>query len=208
MADTKEIKKTEKKTVATKKMSKESADLLVSKAVRTILANKRQSPAKTLKRGEVRGGGRKPWRQKGTGRARAGSTRSPIWRGGGITFGPTGNENYSLGINKKEMRAAKAAALELKKADTYELTIGPIKKTKEASDFLKNNNISGKTLLLIAGAKDEYESLKKPFRNIKDLKVKFSGNENIHDILAAQKIVLLKIKKTKAATEIKPKDKK
>jgi large subunit ribosomal protein L4 len=208
MADTKEIKKTEKKTVAVKKMSKESADLLVSKAVRTILANKRQSPAKTLKRGEVRGGGRKPWRQKGTGRARAGSTRSPIWRGGGITFGPTGNENYSLGMNKKEMQAAKAAALELKKADTHELTIGLIKKTKEASDFLKNNNISGKTLLLIAGSKDEYKSLKKAFRNIKDLKVKFSGNENIHDILAAQMIVLLKIKKAKATTESKSKDKK
>jgi len=79
---------------------------LIQQAVVSQQANRRQNLAHTKGRGEVRGGGRKPWRQKGTGRARHGSIRSPLWRGGGITFGPTKDQNYSLKINKKAKRKA------------------------------------------------------------------------------------------------------
>src|SRR5262245_30665646 len=72
---------------------------LLKQAYLAYLANGRVNLAVVKKRGEVRGGGRKPWRQKGTGRARFGSSRNPIWRGGGITFGPTGNENYTINLN-------------------------------------------------------------------------------------------------------------
>lgn len=83
-------------------------------AVNTYLANRRQATAKTKTRAEVSGGGKKPWRQKGTGRARAGSSRSPIWVGGGVVFGPTGTQNYKLSMNKKEHDLALRSALSLK----------------------------------------------------------------------------------------------
>ncbi len=178
-------------------------DLLISKAVRTVLANKRQAPAKTKTRGEVRGGGKKPWKQKGTGRARAGSSRSPIWRGGGVTFGPTGQQNFSLKINKKEMVAARTAAMESKKADTHSLAMPKLQKTKEAAKFLLDNKIVGKVLLLVA-EREMLTEAKRVFGNIKDLRVNLKGNENIHEILAADKIVILgKGEPTKKAAEKK-----
>lgn len=200
MSETKTTKK-ELKQVSPKKNKNlgKNADLLVSKAVRTVQANERQAPAKTLKRGEVRGGGRKPWKQKGTGRARAGSSRSPIWRGGGITFGPTGNENYSLSMNKKEMRVAKEAVLDSKKKNIQNLTIGLITKTKEAADFLNKNNLSGRVLILINAPRAEYKTLKKAFSNIKDVSIKFYGNENILDLMKAQSVVILKPEMAKSA---------
>lgn len=188
-----------------KKSAIKSSDdgILISKAVRTILANRRQAPAKTLKRGEVRGGGRKPWRQKGTGRARAGSSRSPIWRSGGVTFGPTGNENYSLSMNKKEMKIAKEQVLASKKPDILNLSIEKITKTKEASNFLSANKIEGRVLILI-DAKDElYERTKRSFRNIKNVKVKMLGNEDIYDLMNAQKILNLSLLASKAKKENK-----
>src|SRR5574344_2059869 len=81
------------------------------------LANSRSSHAKTLKRGEVRGGGRKPWKQKGTGRARFGSSRNPIWRGGGVVFGPNGSENYSKTVPQKNKKVALRQALSLANKD-------------------------------------------------------------------------------------------
>ena len=86
-------------------------------AVQVYQANMRQATAKTLRRDEVSGGGKKPWRQKGTGRARAGSSRSPLWRGGGCVFGPTGNQNYKLSMNKEAHRLALRSALSAKQAE-------------------------------------------------------------------------------------------
>lgn len=167
-------------------------DALIAKAIRTVQANKRQAAAKSKTRSEVRGGGRKPWKQKGTGRARAGSNRSPIWRGGGITFGPTGNQNYSLSMNKKEMKAAKEEAIRLKKSDIVSISGASIKKTKDAAKVLKDNKITGKVLVLIDAKKEDYQVLKKAFRNIEGTNVKFYGNEDIHDILSVKKIVIIK----------------
>jgi large subunit ribosomal protein L4 len=164
--------------------------LLISKAVRTILANKRQAAAKTKTRGMVSGGGKKPHRQKGTGRARAGSSRSPIWRGGGVTFGPTGIQNFSLNINKKEMRAAREAAFVARKSDIINLPFPAVKKTKEAAKLLIDNQAVGKVLILIDG-KTNYLELKRVFKNIADTRIVLRGNENIHDLLSANKIVIL-----------------
>ena len=90
---------------------------LVKHAYDSYLANSRSSHAKTLKRGEVRGGGKKPWKQKGTGRARFGSTRNPIWRHGGVAFGRTGNENFTKKLSKGSKRIAVRQALSMQNKD-------------------------------------------------------------------------------------------
>src|SRR5215510_6528191 len=90
---------------------------LLKLAYDAYLANSRSAHAKTLKRGEVRGGGKKPWRQKGTGRARFGSSRNPIWRGGGIVFGPTGEENFTKKMTLKAKRTALRQALTMASDD-------------------------------------------------------------------------------------------
>lgn len=176
---------------------KNTENLLVSKAVRTVLANKRHANAAAKTRGDVSGGGKKPWRQKGTGRARVGSNRSPLWRGGGVTFGPTGVQNFSLGINKKEMKAAKEAAYKAQKENIVNISVSTLKKTKEAAKLLKDNKVSGKVLVTIQD-KEKYTDIKRVFKNIKDVRVAFAGNENIHDILAADKIVLVSTTKGSA----------
>jgi large subunit ribosomal protein L4 len=175
------------------KTKNKNTENLVSKAVRVVLANGRHSTAKTKKRGEVSGGGKKPWRQKGTGRARAGSSRSPIWRGGGVVFGPTGVQNHSLSMNKKEMQAAKKEAFESKKSQTVSLAAPKVAKTKEAAAFLAKNNLSGKILILTDDV-----TLKKPFKNIAEVKVVETRNVNVFEILWANHIVKLE-KAAKAA---------
>lgn len=182
---------------------------LVSKVVRVILSNERRAGAKTKKRGEVSGGGKKPWRQKGTGRARAGSSRSPIWRGGGIAFGPTGNQNYTLDASKKERRIAREAAFETKKAVTLTVDLPKLNKTKEAAEFLKKNNAEAKTLILVdvkkeatAKESDTVKNLKRVFANIPEVKVALKDNTNAYDVLWAKKIVILSEKK-KEAKEVK-----
>src|SRR5579885_2385393 len=111
---------------------------LLKRAYVAYLANGRSNAAKTKKRGEVRGGGKKPWRQKGTGRARFGSTRNPIWRGGGITFGPTGDENYSVKVPTAAKRKALRQALSLAAdenriivIEAFENKDGKVKKTAD-----------------------------------------------------------------------------
>ena len=116
-------------------------------------ANGRTNLAKTLKRGEVSGGGKKPWRQKGTGRARTGSIRNPIWRGGGIIFGPSGNENYSKKINSKAKIEALKQSLTHAKNENKILVIESLSikdgKTKSANNLLKKIGIDNKALLVV-----------------------------------------------------------
>ena len=105
-------------------------------AVQVYQANMRQATAKTKTRAEVRGGGKKPWRQKGTGRARAGSSRSPIWVGGGTVFGPIGNQNYKLSMNKKTHALALKSALSVKASEKNIIVVNELNTTK-TKDFAK-----------------------------------------------------------------------
>jgi len=167
---------------------------LVHQAVRTASANKRQVLASTKDRSEVSGGGRKPWRQKGTGRARHGSIRSPIWKGGGITFGPTKERNFKLKINKKMARQAFLTALSTKAKDSELLVLDDLKlsapKTKEMSKIMKNFPQVKTSLLVLAGKKDE--NLKRAGRNLPNLRIINIDNLNILDILKYKHLIFTK----------------
>ena len=156
---------------------------LVHLAVRVISANQRQVLASTKMRGEVSGGGKKPWRQKGTGRARHGSIRSPLWKGGGVTFGPTSERNFKLGINKKMARKAFLTALSGKVKDNELLVLDELKlmapKTKEMAKIMKNFPQIKNGLLI--SPKDE--NIKKAGRNLPNLSIASIDNLNISDIL-------------------------
>ena len=120
-------------------------------AVMTYLANRRQATAKTKKRHEVSGGGKKPFRQKGTGRARAGSSRSPIWVGGGTVFGPDGNQNFKIKQNKKEHKLALKSALTKQVNNLVVLDNLTVEgKTKEVVSVLKALNIANNKVLLVS----------------------------------------------------------
>jgi len=164
---------------------------LLKQAYIAYQANGRTNNAKTLKRGEVSGGGRKPWRQKGTGRARFGSIRVPIWRGGGITFGPQGNENYShkltANTKKQAVRQALSIASEANKIvvlETFECKEGKVSKT---ADLLKKMDIKG-TVLLVVSVKDEL--VVRATKNLKDVKVTQATYLNVFDVMNADTIVL------------------
>lgn len=142
--------------------------ILVSEVVTALLANQRQAYAHTKGRSEVRGGGRKPWRQKGTGRARHGSIRSPLWRGGGITFGPTKEANYTKKINKKAKQKALLIALSDRVAQSKLLVIDQLQlsaiKTKEFLSVLnKFPQLTARSLFII-DKKDE--QIEKSARNL------------------------------------------
>jgi len=166
---------------------------LVHQAVRVALANKRQILASTKDRSEVSGGGRKPWRQKGTGRARHGSIRSPIWKGGGITFGPTKERNFKLKINKKMARKAFLTALSTKAKDSELLVLDDLKlsapKTKEMAKIMKNFSQVKNSLLVLAG---KNEDLKKAGRNLPNLRIINIDNLNILDILKYKHLIFTK----------------
>lgn len=167
--------------------------VVLSEAVRAYLLNQRSGNASTKTRAEVRGGGRKPWRQKGTGRARAGSIRSPLWRGGGVVFGPK-PRNYRCELPKKKKRLALKYAL----SDFYknkkfivveELNIDEYK-TKKAVEFLKKIGVdAGEEKILIID-----EPLKKEirlsFRNIPKLEILPVNNLNVYILLWADVLVL------------------
>jgi len=127
---------------------------LISQAYRTYLAAGRTAGATTLKRGEVRGGGKKPWRQKGTGRARVGSIRVPNWRGGGVVFGPTGNENHTLNLPLRMKRLAIRHALSARAAAgdivLLEAFSTPEGKVKESTALLSKLKFEGKLLVAVA----------------------------------------------------------
>jgi large subunit ribosomal protein L4 len=155
------------------------------------MANARQGTVSTKTRAEVRGGGRKPWRQKGTGRARAGSNRSPLWRGGGVIFGPKPRD-YSLKMNRKERRLALRTALQSRADDLIVVQDFadklPRPKTKEMAAALLAWGVEpGSKVLLILGERDETVYLSA--RNIENLRLISAANLNVFDLLAADQIV-------------------
>lgn len=164
---------------------------LLKLAYDSYLANARQASATTKQRGEVRGGGKKPWRQKGTGRARFGSIRNPIWRGGGVVFGPRGNENYKKRISTNAKRVALRQALTLaSKADKI-IIAEPAKvtgKTKEVADFLKTQKIDVRRVLLVVNEKTP--ELIRATRNIQSVSLVRSTYLTVYHILNADKIIM------------------
>ena len=166
---------------------------LVKLAYDAYLANARSSHAKTLKRGEVRGGGKKPWKQKGTGRARFGSTRNPIWRHGGVAFGRTGNENFTKKIAKSSKRLAVRQALSLKNADKAVLTL-PAEakfdgKTKTAAKILAEMKLGEGNILLVTAEKTP--ELLRSTNNLPNVKLVRATYLNVFDIMNADKVVFL-----------------
>jgi large subunit ribosomal protein L4 len=166
---------------------------LVQQAYNMYLSNGRSAKASTLKRGEVRGGGKKPWRQKGTGRARTGSIRVPNWRGGGIVFGPTGNENYTVAMNIKAKRAAIRQALSLRAdagniivIETFEAAEGRVKPTVE---LFGKMNLTG-TVLLAVEAKTSL--IDRATRNVPGLKTVAATYLNVFEVMNADTIVITK----------------
>ena len=168
---------------------------LVKLAYDAYLANSRSSHAKTLKRGEVRGGGKKPWKQKGTGRARFGSTRNPIWRHGGVAFGRTGEENFEKKISRESKKVAVRQALSLKNKDKAVVVIESFAikngKTKEATKILENNKIDNKSNVLLV-VSDKNDLVVRATRNIANLKAVRPTYLNVFDIMNADKVVIVK----------------
>jgi large subunit ribosomal protein L4 len=157
-------------------------------------ANARRGTAHTKTRPEVRGGGAKPWRQKGTGRARAGSIRSPLWRGGGVTHGPRNNVNWTKGMNQKESVLALASALQLANQQgrfsvIKDLTITE-PKTKQMAEILKNAGLETKKVLIVVdSANSNLEVLKRVSANIPNLKLISSAEINVLDMLKADVVL-------------------
>ena len=164
---------------------------LLKTAYDAYLANSRSSHAKTLKRGEVRGGGKKPWKQKGTGRARFGSTRNPIWRHGGVAFGRTGEENFTKKISKQAKRQAVCQALSIKNKDKAVIVLEtPVKltgKTKDAVKVLKDLKLEKKNVLAVAAEKTP--EVLRSTNNIANLKLVRASYLNVFDIMNADAIV-------------------
>ena len=165
-------------------------EAVVHDAVKNHLANRRQGTQSALTRAEVSGGGRKPWRQKGTGRARQGSTRAPQWTHGGIVFAPK-PRSYSYTLNKKAKRLALKSALSDKAAQTNVVVIDAIKmdapKTAEFAKFLKAVGCDTKTLVVTAAAD---QNVVKSGRNIPGCAVTFANLINVYDVVNANKLVV------------------
>lgn len=161
---------------------------LLKQAYTAYLANGRGNNAVTLKRGEVSGGGKKPWKQKGTGRARFGSTRNPIWRGGGIAFGPTGIENYSHKLHTTSKRKAIRQALTVASDSKTLIVIEDIKvaKTAEAYKLLTKIGAVKNTLVVVS---DKTPELNRSMSNLENVKLVSANYLNVYDILNADTIV-------------------
>lgn len=166
---------------------------LLHQVVVMNLANKRAGTASTKDRSEVRGGGKKPWRQKGTGRARVGSIRSPLWRGGGIVFGPH-PKDFSYTLSKKIRRKALIQALASKIKEKNVIVLYELKiekpKTKEVAGVLKKLNILDEKNLLVVKSLDE--NLKMAGRNLADLKMMNVKDLNAYEVLNSSKVILTK----------------
>lgn len=164
---------------------------LLKDAYLAHMANKRTNLAQTKKRGEVRGGGIKPWRQKGTGRARFGSSRNPIWTGGGVAFGPTGNENYSRKMNTSTKRLALRQALSQAAKDDKLVVIESIDfsggKVKPVVTLLKKIGAKDSVLLVTS---DKNETTVRATRNLSGVKLVVANYLSVFDILNADQIIL------------------
>lgn len=163
---------------------------LVKKAYEAYLANGRENYAVTKTRGLVRGGGKKPWRQKGTGRARFGSSRNPIWRGGGVVFGPTGNENYTKTIPVNQKRQALRQALTLASqsnkiiVDDFASKEG---KVKDMIALLGKHKLARRTLVVV---ENKDEMIERASRNVSNVKVVQATYLNVYDVMNADAIVI------------------
>ena len=170
----------------------EANEHLVHMAVLQQLANNRQGTQKAKTRGEVSGGGRKPWRQKGTGHARQGSTRSPQWKGGGVVFAPVPRD-YSFKMNKKEKRAALKSVLSDKVAMSKLIVLDELKfdeiKTKKFKAVLDNLKVEDKALVVL-GEKDDV--VIKSANNLPFVQTALPGTINVYDILKAGTLILTK----------------
>ncbi|MGI8429958.1 MAG: 50S ribosomal protein L4 [Solirubrobacteraceae bacterium] len=163
---------------------------LVHESVRAELNARRSGTASTLTRGEVRGGGAKPWRQKGTGRARAGSSRSPVWTGGGTVFGPT-PRSYTFKVNRKARRAALRSALSMHaERETLAVFDGaafPAPATKRAAGVLSDWGAAGPTLVLLR----ESEAMAgKSFRNLARVAVMPVSDAGVADVIGARSLLI------------------
>ncbi|MBQ3429994.1 50S ribosomal protein L4 [Candidatus Saccharibacteria bacterium] len=184
-------------TESTVKLNKEIFNLsvenyeLLKLSYDAYLANSRSSHAKTLKRGEVRGGGKKPWKQKGTGRARFGSTRNPIWRHGGVAFGRTGEENFTKKVSKSAKKLAVRQALSLKNAEKAVFVLDSkaklTGKTKDAVKILKDLKLSEKSVLAVVAEKTP--EILRSVNNLENVKLVRATYLNTFDILNADAIV-------------------
>mgnify|MGYP005747056981 CR=1 FL=1 len=163
---------------------------VVFDAIMVARANERQATAKTKKRSEVRGGGKKPFRQKGTGRARQGSSRAPQMVGGGNVFGPTGNQNFKIKQNRKEARLALKSVLSEKVSEKDLIIVDAFDletpKTKEFASILKNVNAKDKVLLVV----DEDRATILSARNIENLKVVSPRGINVYDIVKHHSLIV------------------
>ncbi len=161
--------------------------------IRRYLASLRSGTHKTKDRSEVRGGGKKPWRQKGTGNARAGTIRSPLWKGGGVVFGPTPRD-YSFKLNKKVVRQSKLMALSEKFKDKKIIVLDKMEfetpETKKAAVMLKKLNLDRNKVLIVFDNLDNNEV--KSFRNIQNVMVGSSKGLNAYIMLIADYIVFTK----------------
>jgi large subunit ribosomal protein L4 len=191
MADA--VKATEAKTTLPKEVfAVEVANHeLLKLAYDAYLSNARLASANTKTRGEVRGGGKKPWKQKGTGRARFGSSRNPIWRGGGIVFGPLGNENYVKKISTQAKRQAIRQALTLanQSKKVQVLDVKTTGKTSEVAKFLSDNKLSRKTLLVVDEKSPE---LIRATNNVQNVLLVSTKYLSVYHILNADNIVISK----------------
>lgn len=170
----------------------DKSNYLVYRALQAQYTNQRQGTTSTKTRAEVRGGGRKPWKQKGTGRARAGSNRSPLWRGGGVTFGPK-PKNYNQKINKKEWRLSLRLLLLNKQNNITVIETNHFKfiKTKDIIKYIGDliNNPSKKIVIIVPKFE---ENMTRVTKNLKNIKLLQANCLNIKDILIAKHILIYK----------------
>jgi len=161
-------------------------EVLIARSLKRQLANARRPFAHVKNRGEVHGGGRKPYRQKGTGRARQGTIRAVQWRGGNVAFGPQTNRNFTIGMNKKERSAALRHLIWARINEGDWLLFGDLAfdkpSTKKAKAFLESLSREGRFLIVVAG-NEEYENVRRSFRNLSNVSILPPERLNTYDIL-------------------------